>query len=558
MQILTRGTRVSGPGGEQVWAGPGPSAIPAALKALADSYTVTMSRPTTTLRIWLDTADWRLHHKGLALAATAGADSDEYTLELHDPDGGVLTVGPDTLGWPRLLAGLPDPLRSVLDPVLGVRALTPVVQVSGTAATGNLLDAEGKTVVRLVHQRPATLSGGGGRLPGRLLVIPVRGYAGDAARAARVLAEEGLWRADRSGYPAALQAAGFDPDASPPPAIEAGMPADVAVARVLLSFLDELEATHDGTVMDIDIEFLHEFRVAVRRSRSAVKLLGDVLPPAVAEWGAPQLKWLGDLTTPMRDLDVHLLEVPTMTGQLTSGSPEDLDPLTAHLARLRVGERRLLVRGLRSARFERFRTQWRAMLDAVADPPEPDDANERPGARLTAAELGIERLGRADRRVLRPGAKITPSSPAEDLHDLRKRCKELRYLLEIFSPLLDPSDAGSAVKELKALQDVLGTFQDSEVQREAIYALADDLIERGGTSARTIMAMGEIAARLFADQQSSRAAFATKFARFGQPSVQRRMTRIRPSHPGPGDPTADDPTTGEDPTAGDDLTASAP
>ena len=92
----------------------------------------------------------------------------------------------------------------------------------------------------------------------------------------------------------------------------------------------------------------------------------------------------------------------------------------------------------------------------------------------------MERLAGADRRVLRRGSRITAASPAEDLHDLRKRAKELRYLLETFAPLLDPGDARGAVKELKALQDVLGTFQDSEAQREAIYALATDMMAREG------------------------------------------------------------------------------
>ena len=69
--------------------------------------------------------------------------------------------------------------------------------------------------------------------------------------------------------------------------MEPGLPARVAVARMLVSFLDELEAAWDGTVTDIDIEFLHDFRVAVRRSRSAVKLLGDVLPPALVAVGDP-------------------------------------------------------------------------------------------------------------------------------------------------------------------------------------------------------------------------------------------------------------------------------
>src|SRR4030095_8785605 len=105
-----------------------------------------------------------------------------------------------------------------------------------------------------------------------------------------------------------------------------GRPAGGAVARVLISFLRELEAAVDGTVTDIDIEFLHEFRVAVRRSRSAVKPLGHVLPPALVAWGTPQLKWLGDLTTPSRDLDVLLHDLPSLTASLSSGRPEDMDP----------------------------------------------------------------------------------------------------------------------------------------------------------------------------------------------------------------------------------------
>ncbi len=127
--------------------------------------------------------------------------------------------------------------------------------------------------------------------------------------------------------------------------------------------------------------------------------------------------------------------------------------------------------------------------------------------------------------MLRRGSRITDASPAEDLHDLRKRAKELRYLLETFTPMLDPADARGAVKELKALQDVLGTFQDSEAQREAIYALATDMMARDGASARTILAMGEIAARLQEDQDASRAQFAAMFERFARRSVQRRTAR---------------------------------
>jgi CHAD domain-containing protein len=513
---------MGGPRGA-LWSSPQPSAISAALQALAGGYTVTMGRPVAARRTWVDSADLRLYRAGLALTATAGADGAE-TLELTGADGTTVTAGPDTAGWPRLLDRLPDQLRPRLDTVLGVRALLPVVQVSGSSVAGRLLNAEGKTVLRLVHERPATVAGGGAPMPGGLRLVPLRGYAAVAVRAGRIVAGAGLVRDDRSAYAAALAAAGIHPDASPTPAIRPELSGDVAVASVLLSFLDELEAVRDGTVADIDIEFLHDFRVAVRRSRSAVKLLGDLLPADLVAWVTPELKWLGDLTARSRDLDVHLQELPALAAGLSSGRPEDLEPMALHLRRLRASERRRLVRGLRSTRYEQWRAGWRASLEELA---------ARDGGGPSVRQISADRLAGAYRRVLRRGSRITPASPAEDLHDLRKRCKELRYLLEIFAPVLEPGGARGAVKELKALQDVLGTFQDSEAQRDQIYALAADMMTRGEADSRTMLAMGEIAAGLQESMLASRAEFASTFASFGRRSVPHRVALLTPAPAGP-------------------------
>ena len=514
---------MGGPGGV-LWSSPQPSAISAALRALAGTYTVAMGRPATARRTWLDSVDRRLYRAGMALTATAGTEGGAETLELSGADGATVTAGPDTAGWPRLLGGLPAELRPRLEPVLGVRALLPTVQVAGSSVAGRLLDAEGKTVLRLVYERPATIAGSRARLPGGLRLVPLRGYATAAVRAGRIVQGAGLVRDDRSGYAAALAAAGVDPDATPPqPVIRPELPGDVAVARVLLSFLDEMDAVHDGTVADTDIEFLHDFRVAVRRSRSVVKLLGDLLPADLVGWVTPELKWLGDLTAPSRDLDVHLEELPSMAAGLASGRPEDMEPMALHLRRLRASERRRLVRGLRSARYERWRARWRTSLAELAS---------RDGDGPSMQEISVDRLAGAYRRVLRRGSRITPASPAEDLHDLRKRSKELRYLLEFFAPVLDPGGVRSAIKELKGLQDLLGTFQDSEAQREAIYALAADMMVRGDADSRTMLAMGEIAVRLQESMQSSRAEFAATFASFGQLSVQHRTDRLTPAPAG--------------------------
>jgi CHAD domain-containing protein len=495
--------------------GPTPSAIPAALRALASAYQVSMHRPITRRRIWLDSADWRLHRHGMTLTASSDARDGDCTLQLRLADGELVLAGPDPGRWPRLLPDLPPVVRTQLAPVLDIRAVMPVAITIGTVTTGEVRDDQGKVVARLVHEKPATIDGSRERVPARLVLQPVRGYRKDAVRVTQLLRDAGLSPEQLGPYLSTLYAAGMDPDAAPPPPIQAQQPPSVATARVLLAFLDAVEANVEGTVRDIDTEFLHDLRVAVRRSRSAVKLLGDVLPPTLVTWAALQLKWLGDLTTPLRDLDVHLLDMPDVAARLVSARPDDLQALSRHLESVRAVELRTLSRGLASARFARFRIRWRSALEQLAEP------GTRPAlagpAVPTAAELGRARLRRAERRVLRLGRAITPDSPAEDLHTLRKRCKELRYLLEIFAPVAD-DDVRASVKQLKGLQDVLGRFQDGEVQRDAMYAMAEDLMASGEATARTLLAMGEIALRLHEDQLTARAQFASAFARFADPA----------------------------------------
>ncbi|MEP6462965.1 MAG: CHAD domain-containing protein, partial [Frankiaceae bacterium] len=131
------------------------------------------------------------------------------------------------------------------------------------------------------------------------------------------------------------------------------------------------------------------------------------------------------------------------------------------------------------------------------------------------------RIRRVSRRVMRAGAKITEESPAAALHDLRKRCKELRYLLEFFGGLYDRSATGALVTALKGLQDNLGEFQDTAVQHAAVDGFAEELLADGGTPAATLLALGRLGGTLEQRQHRARAEFAQRFAAFAAPENRR-------------------------------------
>jgi len=348
------------------------SVAAAALEALSAAFTTAEETGTTTDRLtWLDTFDWRLYRAGLMLRFEQARRGGRLVLSRTD---GTQQAEQPVAGWPRrprLAEDLPDgPVRDRIIVLTSPRALLPLARAVSTASVTRLLNADGKTVARLVTEHTTVTAPGTtaptAELPARLVVTEVRGYPGQARRAATLLAAvPGLGYASQTVFTAALTALGRHPSDGGPPAdqeITATMPAQVAVARLLLRLLDTLELNVDGVLRDIDTEFLHDFRVAVRRTRSALKLLGGVLPADLAGYYGAEFKWLGDLTTPTRDLDVHLLGFDAMAAQLVAASPADLEPLRAFLVRRRAREFRRLARTLRGPRFRAITDDWRKAL----------------------------------------------------------------------------------------------------------------------------------------------------------------------------------------------------
>jgi CHAD domain-containing protein len=535
--------------------GVGDDPLAGVLAELDQVFSVAEERTAGAMRrTWLDTFDWRLHNAGLILEHEQTRRGARLLLTRHD--GSTVAEQPVT-GWqslrPSMPADLPaGALRDTVTPLAAPRALIPAAKAVTTRTVHRLMNPDGKTVTRLLVDRgtvtgvpaahriagPADRIAGpahhAGELPIFLSIAEVRGYPGQARRAAsRIAAAPGVRPAGETVFATALSALGRHPGdytGKVEAAVYAGMPGAVAVASVLLNLLDTLERNVAGVLRDIDTEFLHDLRVSVRRTRSAIKLLGDVLPVELIAHYRDEFKWVGDLTTPVRDLDVHLLGFRDMADSLVAATPGDIEPFHGFLARRRAQEFRQLSAGLRSTRFRAIIHDWRKALVEVRDAP------GRKLAAPVASALAADRTARSYRRIAQRGAAITPQSPPESLHDLRKRCKELRYLLEFFASLYSPADYRRVLGDLKKLQDCLGEFQDSEVQREEIGAFAEAILAESvrvrpmprswAAPAATLLAMGEIAAGLAVRQREARAGFGRRFAGFAGPAGRQRIATL--------------------------------
>jgi CHAD domain-containing protein len=440
-------------------------------------------QPSNSDRILLDTFDGRLRAVGLH-AEHDGRDE----LTLHEEGVPVRRAEVGLAAAYPLEALPPGPLRERLRGVLGLRALLPLARVRSRRVELAVLDGDEKTVVRLAVEHPRLVVRGRGEtaLTPRVTLRPVRGYDAAFDRAQRGLALDPA--------PGTL----LDEAApAPPPAkvrLKPGTRTDAAARRVLDALADVAEANVPGTLADLDTEFLHDLRVAIRRARSVLRELTDVHEPAARAHLRAELRWAQALTGPVRDLDVQLLDL--------AAADSDLEPLRRLLARRRATELAKLGRGLRSRRFAALLEAWRTIPSGGPRAGEP------------IGETAAKRIRKVRRRMLRDGKAIGDHSPDTELHELRKRGKELRYLLELFGDTA-VDDPAPMIKALKRLQDVLGAFQDLAVEIAQLRDAADELAaEPGGTDA--LLAVGQLIAGLEDRQHAARDAFAERFARFAQ------------------------------------------
>jgi CHAD domain-containing protein len=455
-------------------------------------------------RIYYDTYDGLLHSAGAELAYADGRLScGERSVALAAPPGRVFAF--------ELPAGS---LRDELEPLLDVRAALPIARVRSRTTTTPVLDDQGKTVVRILVEEPSLVTSSGRAVPlrARLRLAPVRGYGAELERARRELAER-FELATEPLVDEAVRAAGGAPEGIPSKIavpLRAEQRSDAAAVAVLRRLLEVIEANVEGTIADIDSEFLHDFRVSIRRSRSVQRQLKGVFPSAELQHFRVEFRWLQQATGDARDLDVYVLEFDQYRAMVPEGMRGELEPLLVVLRSRRLIARREMVRELRSERAVKLRADWAAFLDELVGLPD----DERPAAAEHIGKLSSERINKVYKRMLKMGGAIDSSSPPAHYHELRKVGKELRYLLELFG---DPLHPGVVVKPmiraLKGLQDVLGRHQDREIQVATLRSLRDEVAALPGGAA-ALMAMGVLVERLEHDQRQARGEFAAHFAEF--------------------------------------------
>lgn len=399
--------------------------------------------------------------------------------------------------------------------VIGVRALLQNAELELRTETINVLDRLDKTIARVHIESPLVIVGDA-RIPltARIRVAGLRGYARELAKVRELLERsEQLQPAAEPLADEAIRVSGGRPGGQSSMVTVRMAPherGDLVVARVLKRLLQVMDMTLPGTIADIDSEFLHDYRVAVRRTRSVLKEMPGVFLPDDLDHAREEFRWLQEITGPTRDLDVWLLEFDELAGRLPLQMRTQLDPLKHVVEHRHATARAQMERALRSERTLELHDFWAGLLEVLVL----EDESQRPTATTPIGMLTAKRIRKVHSRMVKMGRAITPASPPQDYHDLRKRGKELRYLLELFGArLYEPDVVKPMVKALKGLQNVLGRHQDREVQIHTLKQLASEVMDQPD-GAHALMAIGVLVQQLETDAARARSEFFASFETF--------------------------------------------
>ncbi|MEA2095044.1 MAG: CHAD domain-containing protein [Pseudomonadota bacterium] len=505
---------------------PNPLGVKTLQSGLQENIRLSADPSRILQRTCYDSFDWRLYAQDSVLEETR--DGGEHRLVWRTLNSNTSLAQITLPRPPRFVQDLPPGrFRDRLEPILEMRELVPLLEISTRLHTLRVLNKSDKTVARLLIENNTVRRHGGDksfRLGKRAIVLPVKGYQKSFKQVIKGLEAMGLTAATDDFMLSAMARIGLTPEVYSTKLnlqLEPAMRADQATRIILHRLLDVMTLNEAGTRIGTDTEFLHDFRVAIRRTRSALTQIKGVLPLRIANRYKAEFAWMGQITTPSRDLDVYLLNFDDYRDSLPASAQADIEPLRDFLVRHQAIEHKALVKALDSARYRRLLESWRTFLEQEAPV-----RSTLPSARRPIVEVANKRIWRIYQRALKEGHAIDAASPAEALHELRKTCKKLRYLIEFFQSLYPAARIKALIRVLKTLQDNLGNFQDYEVQVATLKAFSHQMVAEGKVPPDTLLAMGMLIDGLERRQHQAREEFAGRFSRFALPENRKHFRKL--------------------------------
>nr|WP_319491127.1 CHAD domain-containing protein [uncultured Desulfobacter sp.] len=448
----------------------------------------------------LDTFDAAVYNSGALLIQT------ESNLTRIGWSGDVTVQLAPASKW-QFARQLPEgPVRDLLLNLSALRAFTPVGQVTITRDTLSLLDDEQKTCCRI---ESVTLNRGK-FIWTWLRTRPMRGYNDSHTLICDILKNMG-----NPVLPAqALKLRISDYTSKPVIQLSETAPARQSLCTIVQTFLQVTRQNEPGLIDDLDTEFLHQWRVSLRKVRSVLTLFKGVVDTETLDRLKLDFKEIMQDTNMMRDRDVYLLSKDDYFALVPPQAHPGLGVLFDLLQQDRDEAYGKVKAMLKSKEYKKQIKSIQKLFENPKALPKGPKADAP--SKVFAGDLVLKRY----KKVCKLAKNITEKTPDETIHELRIQCKKLRYLIESAQPLFDDMSVKKLLKTLKGLQDHLGSFNDQSVQQATLAQCLERYPETGPNATALAESIGALTAMLYRKQLAERQMILDNLSSFYSPDTQ--------------------------------------
>ena len=232
-------------------------------------------------------------------------------------------------------------------------------------------------------------------------------------------------------------------------------PISVACLRIIQTQLERLRELEGDARIGADPESIHKLRVAVRRLRSAMRLLRPYYSAKKLQQLRAPLDMVAAPLGEVRDLDVAMEPLRAYLNALPEERRRALDPLVWAWTQRRRLAQRSVTEFLDHADYRYGLLQLRSFAGA--------DATARGGRVSDSLPAMIWTHYGAVRRF----EASMQGAPLLVLHELRIEVKRLRYLIEFFEDILEGGVSG-LIKQLADFQGKLGDLHDAGTRGDLV------------------------------------------------------------------------------------------
>ncbi|WP_175104741.1 CHAD domain-containing protein [Pararobbsia alpina] len=261
----------------------------------------------------------------------------------------------------------------------------------------------------------------------------------------------------------------------------------VVASAVMQNVFQQWLANAPGVANTGGSEYVHQMRIALRRIRTAYRVLESALREAEIQPDEHEIKWIGHLLGNLRDWDV--LAEGTFPALAQAAAASDQGDIAATGETVAIGETGETEETTSTAAWECARAEVINRREEVADALRAALHTPRYAQLVTqtarqvavlAAAAGVRNAGPLNpfgRKLLRKryrrlaGVKDLDKLSAEERHQLRIHAKRLRYAVEFLAPAVDRKARRRMADRMSALQDSLGAANDAVVARQFLSML---------------------------------------------------------------------------------------